>query len=106
MFKRFRRRHNCNMANNTTQNPGGDDGKAKQSIPDYRKFDDAKDRIRKLVAVMDDLENVARNNRQLRYTELDIEAERKCGRIAPDEIYVPQHIIDSNIRREQARYVA
>jgi hypothetical protein len=41
----------------------------------------------------------------LRYAEIDIEVERKAGRIAPDELYVPQHIIDTNIRREQSSYI-
>src|SRR5712664_128297 len=75
-------------------------------VPDWTKFDDAKERITKLVAVMDEQEQVLMNTRHLRYTQIDIEAERKSGRLAPDELYVPQHIIDSNIRREQARYVA
>lgn len=44
-------------------------------------------------------------SRKLRYAEIDIEIERKAGRIAPDEIYVPQHIIDTNIRREQSSYI-
>lgn len=94
------------MANNTNQSTGGDSSDAKPRIPDYRDFEDARDRIRKLVSVMDDLAYTAKNNRELRYTLIDVEAERKSNKIGPDELYIPQHIIDSNIRREQARYVA
>lgn len=75
-------------------------------VPNNLIFEEAKDKITKLVAVMDEQEQCVLNNRNLRYTNLDIEAERKAGRIAPDELYVPQHVIDTNIRREQARYVS
>lgn len=44
-------------------------------------------------------------SRKLRYAEVDIEVERKAGRIAPDEMYVPIHVIDTNIRREQSAYI-
>jgi len=61
--------------------------------------------IKKLVSVMEEQDKVLKTNRNLRYAEIDIEAERKAGRIAPDELYVPQHVIDANIRREQSVYV-
>jgi len=44
-------------------------------------------------------------SRKLRYAEVDVEVERQAGHLAPDEIYVPQHIIDTNIRREQSSYI-
>lgn len=75
-------------------------------VPNYAVFQEAKDTICKLVSVMDDQEQIACNNRELRYTEIDIEAERKASRLAPDELYIPQHIIDTNIRREQATYIS
>jgi len=75
-------------------------------VPNLLNFDEAKTRIEKLVKCMDEQEQFAMNNRHLRYTEIDIEAERKSNRIAPDELYIPQHLIDTNIRREQAKYVA
>lgn len=74
--------------------------------PNNMIFKEAKDKITKLAAVMDEQEQCVMNNRNLRYTNLDLEAERKAGRLAPDEMYIPQHIIDTNIRREQARYVS
>lgn len=77
-----------------------------QLLPDLMKYDDAGFKISKLVSVMDELEQTRVNNQHLRYTEIDIEAERKSNRIAPDEMYIPQHIIDTNIRREQAKYIA
>jgi hypothetical protein len=62
-------------------------------------------KINNLKDVGFDLTNKALASRKLRYAEIDIEVERKAGRIAPDEIYVPQHIIDTNIRREQSSYI-
>lgn len=44
-------------------------------------------------------------SRKLRYCEIDIEVERDGGKIAPDELYIPIHVIDTNIRREQSSYV-
>lgn len=75
-------------------------------VPNFAVFKEAKDVITKLVSVMDEQEQGLKNNRHLRFTEIDIEAERKAGRLAPDELYIPQHIIDTNIRREQATYIA
>ena len=67
---------------------------------------------KKLVSKINNLKDVAFDltakilaSRKLRYAEIDIEVERKVGKIAPDEIYVPTHIIDTNIRREQSSYV-
>jgi hypothetical protein len=63
------------------------------------------DRIKELDTVLDDLKDKSTASRKLRYADLDVEAERLAGRLAPDELYIPQHIIDTNIRREQASYV-
>ena len=67
---------------------------------------------KKLVSKINNLKDVAFDltakslaSRKLRYAEIDIEVERKAGKIAPDEIYVPTHIIDTNIRREQSSYI-
>lgn len=54
---------------------------------------------------MDDLALKSQDARRLRYADVDVEAERDAGRILPDELYVPQHLIDTNIRREQSPYV-
>lgn len=78
----------------------------KPPLVNLMKFTEAKEKITKLVNAMDEQEQYVKNCRHLRYTEIDIEAERKSGRIAPDELYVPQHIIDTNIRREQAKYIS
>lgn len=69
---------------------------------DYKKMSK---KLKDLKSVMDVLQTRNFDARKLRYTEIDIEVERGLGHIAPDEVYVPQHIIDSNIRREQASYV-
>jgi len=54
---------------------------------------------------MDELTSKLVASRRLRYTEIDVEGERKAGRLQPDEMYIAQHIIDTNIRREQSAYV-
>lgn len=62
-------------------------------------------KLKNLHSVSDELGAKVIASRRLRYVELDIEGERSAGRLQPDEIYVPQHIIDTNIRREQSSYV-
>lgn len=63
------------------------------------------DRLDNLKEILDD--NVAKlyEMRILRFAEVDVEAERLKQRIQPDELYVPQHLIDTNIRQEQSPYV-
>jgi hypothetical protein len=69
---------------------------------EYRKL---ASKINNLRDVAFDLTAKALASRKLRYADVDIEIERKSGRIAPDELYVPLHIIDTNIRREQSSYI-
>lgn len=68
-------------------------------------YKDLEDKLKSLNDTLDDLGTKVDRSRKLRYTEIDIEAERAAGRFQPDELYVPQHIIDTNIRREQSAYV-
>lgn len=69
---------------------------------DYTKL---KPKLKDLVSVMDELTSKLVASRRLRYTEIDVEGERKAGRLQPDEMYIAQHLIDTNIRREQSSYV-
>ena len=69
---------------------------------DYKKL---VTKINNLYDVAFDLTTKSLATRKLRYVELDLEVERKAGRLAPDEIYTPIHVIDTNIRREQSQYV-
>lgn len=62
-------------------------------------------KFKELDDVLDDLSVKSKVSRRLRYAEIDVEAEREAGRLQPDELYIPQHIIDTNIRREQSSYV-
>lgn len=62
-------------------------------------------RLRDLDEIIEDNTNKSMASRKLRYADVDIEAEREEGRLQPDELYIPQHIIDTNIRREQSPYV-
>lgn len=69
---------------------------------------DYKDVCDKLTKIRDIINELGGRNvvaRKLRYVEVDIERERSSGKLAPDELLIPQHIIDTNIRREQSSYV-
>lgn len=68
-------------------------------------YKDLADKLDKLVGIISDLMGQNEVARRLRYSEIDVEAERKTGKIAPDELLISQHIIDTNIRREQSSYV-
>lgn len=68
-------------------------------------YSELEDKLKGLKEVIDDLTNKNESSRKLRYAEIDIEAEREAGRLQPDELYIPLHIIDTNIRREQSPYV-
>lgn len=69
---------------------------------DYKVLED---KIKQLGDSLDDLTLKSNSSRKLRFAEVDVESERKTGRLQPDEMYIPQHIIDTNIRREQSSYV-
>src|ERR1017187_288298 len=68
-------------------------------------YDDLKDKLKELKSVLDDLQSKNEASRKLRFAEVDIEAERESERLQPDELYVPTHIINTNITREQSAYV-
>ena len=69
---------------------------------DYKKLETKLDEVK---AILDDLTDKTIASRRLRYAEIDIEVEREAGRIQPDEMYIPVHTIDTNIRREQSSYI-
>src|SRR5689334_9968301 len=69
---------------------------------DYKKLSP---KLRTLLEMMDDSQQENRVAREMRYVEIDVENQRAIGKLLPDELLVPQHIIDTNIRREQAAYV-
>lgn len=68
-------------------------------------YKDHEDRIHDLMSTLKELTIRATASRRLRYVEIDIEGERQRERIQADELYIPQHIIDTNIRREQSAYI-
>ena len=69
---------------------------------DYKKLEN---KLTEVKAILDDLTDKTVASRRLRYAEVDIEVEREAGRIQPDEMYIPVHTIDTNIRREQPSYI-
>jgi hypothetical protein len=69
---------------------------------DYQKLGH---KLTEVKAILDDLTDKTVASRRLRYADVDIEVEREAGRIQPDEMYIPVHTIDTNIRREQPSYI-
>ena len=73
---------------------------------DLTKYEDAATPIQGLLSVIGTLESTALENRNSRKLDIDVDAERSDGHLDEDEVLVPAHIIDTNIRREQSKYVA
>jgi len=72
----------------------------------YKNYTEASTNIHKLVGICDEQHVTAQDQRQQRRLNIDLDLERRDGYLSPDEIYIPTHIIDTNIRREQAKYVS
>lgn len=68
-------------------------------------FQTLETRLTNLKDILDDKVSKLSAMRRLRYTIVDIESEREKGRIGPDELYIPQRLIDTNIRQEQSAYI-
>jgi len=62
-------------------------------------------KIKQLGSTLDDLTELSFESRQIRYADIDIKGQRGQGVLQPDELYLPLHIIDTNVRREQSSYV-
>ena len=62
-------------------------------------------KLTELKSILEDLTDKSIASRRLRFAEVDIEVEREAGRVQPDELYIPVHTIDTNIRREQSAYI-
>src|ERR1044071_1870313 len=75
---------------------------------EYELFDYQKAiiRIKKLIGSWSDENDRTKARRRERYVKLDVEDLRKQGKIEIDETFVPDRMIDTNIRREQPEYVA
>ena len=73
---------------------------------DLTVYEDAVSHIRDLLNVIESLEYTADANRESRRLDINVEAERADGHLDEDEFLIPAHIIDTNIRREQSKYVA
>ncbi|HEX9232434.1 MAG TPA: hypothetical protein VF849_00005 [Blattabacteriaceae bacterium] len=73
---------------------------------DYFDYDKAKIRINDLIDSWSSLCKEAEQRRNERYIDLDVEGLRKSGDILPDETFVPQRVIDTNISRELPEFLA
>lgn len=62
-------------------------------------------KLQDLVQILIENRDKSYASRKLRFAEVDVEVERETGRLQPDEVYIPSHTIDTNIRREQPSYV-
>jgi hypothetical protein len=85
------------------ENPSGDGSNDKYINTTVYK--DVADKLVKIVGNIGDMMVVNNVSRALRYTTVDVETERASGKIAADELLIFQHIVDTNIRREQSSYV-
>jgi len=74
----------------------------RDKIKDYNTLDL---RIRQIAGNFDDVRGVISDNRKMRFVRVDVEGLRSSGVLKPDETYLPLRIVDSNIRRERARYL-
>jgi len=68
-------------------------------------YEDWIDKLKQLEEIHDDLTNRANASRKLRYAEVDVEVERGAGRLDADELFIPCHVINTNISREQSPYI-
>lgn len=68
-------------------------------------YTDWETRLNDVNQYLEELASKLDASRKLRYSEVDVEAEREANRLQADELYIEQHIIDTNIRREQSPYV-
>lgn len=68
-------------------------------------YQDRTFKLKQLVEIIDDLSTKQDDSRKLRKADVDVEGQRDRGTIQPDEVYLPQHTIDTNIRREQSAYI-
>lgn len=75
-------------------------------LPNLLDYTVAESRIEKLVELSTTNEVNADTRRELRYVEVDVEVERTNGRLEPDSIYTPVRLANTNIEREQSKYVA
>lgn len=71
--------------------------------PDFEKI---KGKVMKLKKDWDSEIDETETRRELRYLSVDVEQERVAGKFKQDEIYIPIRIIDDNIRKEAAQYIA
>lgn len=63
-------------------------------------------RLKELIASWTDETAKTKARRKERYVNVDVEQMRKNNVISPDETFIPDRLIDTNIRREQPEYIA
>jgi hypothetical protein len=71
---------------------------------DYKKV--ARDAIKSLVETWNAEQLRTEERRKTRYNDIDIEGEKDSGTLDKDEIFTPIFLIDSNIKKEQAKKAA
>jgi len=81
------------------------------TLSDYSKpFTDYKDvareAIKGLISSWKQEQRLTEERRRTRYADIDIEGEKDYGSLDKDEIFTPLYLIDSNIKKEQAKKLA
>lgn len=69
------------------------------------RWEDASLEIKKLNDLCETSRRRAEVTRENRFFEVDLQTERESGRLQADELVCPVRLVDSNITREQSRYV-
>ena len=69
-------------------------------------WNNARTKLRNLVGIHTEKLKEAEERRRKRYIDIDTEEERAKKNLESDEYFIPLRVIDTNVRREQAKYIA
>lgn len=73
---------------------------------DFKDYKQSQRYLELLIGIYNARFDLATQHRELRRLEIDVVTNRQAGRLEPDELMIPQRVIDTNIRREQSRYIS
>lgn len=86
--------------------PSEADANAQVKPAEDQEFNDLKDKVTKLANNWRAEIDETLTRRELRKMNVDVLAKRRSGEFKADEGYIPIHVIDDNIKKEQAQYIA
>ena len=77
-----------------------------ETYNDTIQFKDLQVKVKKLADLWKGEIDATEARRRLRYMEININENRQSGKFKADEIYIPIHVINDNITKESAQYIA